>query len=429
MSRRYHSKSRLGCSNCKKRRIKCDETKPACDRCKSACLDCVYACPPVSPGESSTPSIAATILSEQGGTDANHNPAFITNDHQISNGKILSSREQPQRNGSGPAASSSLSPVNMRHMELLAHFIAHTSLILGPAHTSTRMALATTLSTPYLINQVLALASLHLSHLVPAKSKAYALEAASLQADSLSSFADSNVSVSRENCIPMLLFAALLGIYTLADAVLSFQGGVSKFLDDYIRYLDVHRGARAVVEPFWEFLDQTDLAPFLNIASRSGSTASHPDVAAVCSNLATVVERVPLDADAAMACREAIEHLRAILDNIWQAQTNPHAHAGSAYNTIYSWPILLSAKFTALLAKRVPQALVILAHYAVVLHERREVWVVGDAGSWLIKGISGVLGKEWEEWLIWPNNALLHAPTHGKTVFLKTENGDGVGQL
>ena len=28
--RRY---SRNGCSNCKKRKIKCDESKPACDKC------------------------------------------------------------------------------------------------------------------------------------------------------------------------------------------------------------------------------------------------------------------------------------------------------------------------------------------------------------------------------------------------------------
>lgn len=37
--RRY---SRNGCSNCKKRKIKCDESKPACDKCLKSNLDCVY---------------------------------------------------------------------------------------------------------------------------------------------------------------------------------------------------------------------------------------------------------------------------------------------------------------------------------------------------------------------------------------------------
>ncbi|OUM53845.1 hypothetical protein BVG19_g3166 [[Candida] boidinii] len=37
--RRY---SRNGCSNCKKRKIKCDESKPACNKCVKSNLDCVY---------------------------------------------------------------------------------------------------------------------------------------------------------------------------------------------------------------------------------------------------------------------------------------------------------------------------------------------------------------------------------------------------
>ena len=40
--RKYHQKSRNGCSTCKKRRVKCDEAKPECDKCKHMDLVCGY---------------------------------------------------------------------------------------------------------------------------------------------------------------------------------------------------------------------------------------------------------------------------------------------------------------------------------------------------------------------------------------------------
>jgi len=41
-TRRHHSKSRTGCTVCKKRRIKCNETKPACRQCVDYGRQCSY---------------------------------------------------------------------------------------------------------------------------------------------------------------------------------------------------------------------------------------------------------------------------------------------------------------------------------------------------------------------------------------------------
>lgn len=40
--RRGHFKSRLGCFNCKRRRIKCNELRPECSACRRLALECVY---------------------------------------------------------------------------------------------------------------------------------------------------------------------------------------------------------------------------------------------------------------------------------------------------------------------------------------------------------------------------------------------------
>lgn len=45
--RKFHNKSKNGCDNCKRRRVKCDEGKPTCGKCVKMGLDCVYT--PVQP--------------------------------------------------------------------------------------------------------------------------------------------------------------------------------------------------------------------------------------------------------------------------------------------------------------------------------------------------------------------------------------------
>lgn len=40
--RKFHNKSKNGCDNCKRRRVKCDEGKPLCQKCVNMKLECVY---------------------------------------------------------------------------------------------------------------------------------------------------------------------------------------------------------------------------------------------------------------------------------------------------------------------------------------------------------------------------------------------------
>lgn len=40
--RKFHKKSRKGCATCKRRRVKCDETRPLCGNCERMGIQCVY---------------------------------------------------------------------------------------------------------------------------------------------------------------------------------------------------------------------------------------------------------------------------------------------------------------------------------------------------------------------------------------------------
>ncbi|PWY78990.1 hypothetical protein BO83DRAFT_356529 [Aspergillus eucalypticola CBS 122712] len=56
LSRKGHRKSRLGCKNCKRRRVKCDEIKPHCTNCLRHSIECDYSSQPQTDPNSTPPS-------------------------------------------------------------------------------------------------------------------------------------------------------------------------------------------------------------------------------------------------------------------------------------------------------------------------------------------------------------------------------------
>ncbi|KAK1638695.1 hypothetical protein BDP81DRAFT_392133 [Colletotrichum phormii] len=88
MLRRQHKKSRKGCTECKRRHMRCDEQRPTCFNCIKADRLCSFADEPYIGGDDKSP-----------GSD--HHSAGASPDIQ--------------QNGDPDA-------VNMLHMELLLHF-------------------------------------------------------------------------------------------------------------------------------------------------------------------------------------------------------------------------------------------------------------------------------------------------------------------
>ncbi|KAL7930751.1 hypothetical protein V8C35DRAFT_133459 [Trichoderma chlorosporum] len=63
LSRRGHFKSRLGCFNCKRRRVKCNELRPSCSPCGRLGLNCSYPTPAASSSSSSSSSWSSSSSS------------------------------------------------------------------------------------------------------------------------------------------------------------------------------------------------------------------------------------------------------------------------------------------------------------------------------------------------------------------------------
>ncbi|KAL1966365.1 hypothetical protein VTN77DRAFT_4507 [Rasamsonia byssochlamydoides] len=381
MSRRPHKKSRNGCMECKRRHIKCDENRPTCVNCLTSERCCSYVDSSLSSNVSTPRSYTSPSM-----------PSFEVSDLA---GPIFDNfTAQPLENRLS---------VNMNHLELFHHALTEMDKSFGfdetRAQVPFRVTIKCCLSVPYLMHEVLALAALHLSILRPAQQEFYRHQAVQLQTQAISLFNSKRDELTADNCVPMFLFSSLLGIHVLCDTMTSPDNNFNIFLDRFSTYLHLHRGVRAVTSRSWHILRETELKPILEsgevIPPLKESTGHE------CDGLLTLIESTDLCQSSIDVCRQAIEQLQCAFD----AYRRPALENRTA--AIFAWPISVPAEFVDLLMHRRPEALVILAHYAVLLHDCREIWIFGSGGKYLIESITSYLGKYWAEWMAWPNSVLI----------------------
>ncbi|KAJ6028814.1 hypothetical protein N7540_004390 [Penicillium herquei] len=95
---------------------------------------------------------------------------------------------------------------------------------------------------------------------------------------------------------------------------------------------------------------------------------------------------------------QTIEHLGNSLEQLMSG--------GEPKDFAFCWCFRIPDLFSELVAARKPFALIILAHYAVVLHHLRDCWWMGDWGIRIFNKIVENLDREWHEFLSWPADAM-----------------------
>ena len=405
MPRRPHRKSRSGCFGCKRRHIKvrdlkealshrpvqwtdascywqCDEGRPRCVNCHTAGLDCAYATgasisAPTTPAiesETNSTSTSGVVTPEQHrqGHDRFHVPTLV------------------------PSEAGELG-LNMEHLELLHQFITNTYTTfsdLEDVQTVWRTSIPRlAFLHPYLMYELLAISALHLAYCRPENASRYYTKSTELQSQALNNFNSVQRAVTASTCAPTLIFTSLLAVHVLADPSRTVALDSSQYLDHVIHCLMLMRNVQKLVITDWiGYLRDSELKPIFEF----GSDESH-QIPQPCLDLSKLTENSDLGDQAKEAYDEAIERLH------WVYTKCIH-HQGS-YTTVrwlLAWPIQLKEAYQDRLSERRPEALVILAYFAVVLQYYKNCWVVGDSGQFLIRAIHSHLGPHWAKWMEWP---------------------------
>lgn len=399
MRRTKHSKSRLGCKECKTRHVKCDESRPRCIRCQKTGRDCsfgnfVLSAPsvpwPLPPWHSNQVRHSATtqtVALPQVLEAEAHQSHDVSRDQDL----FLSDR------------------YSLVHMELLDHF---QKWIPNPLHLvqpllDRMMTLVITeaFTAPYLMDQLLCFAAAHKSTLTDcpeSQRRLFATEATRLQTRALSSFTSLQVDVTEDNCVALMLYSSLLGQHVLFD-VFSSRDHLSSILDGLVQCLGVHRGIRTIASAAWPLIR----ARLENsVSSELFSHLDHPTAKSMgeCDPLTNCMRGSQMGQTSKGTCNAAIVTLQYCFDSLHQPSRNlqcPSAHAAQ------DWLVRVPTEFGQLLTERRPEALMILGYYAVLLHRARDYWPIGESGQRLFKFIRTHLGESWGEWLVWPRQEII----------------------
>ncbi|XDG07065.1 hypothetical protein ABKA04_006680 [Annulohypoxylon sp. FPYF3050] len=396
--RQSHVKSRNGCRECKKRHVKCDEKRPSCGGCLAANRRCPFLdlhlarLPP-----------SWTALSPAETPPESYSSASPGNS---SLGECTSVTE-PAANAVANAAAESVASLrserhpspcfDMRHLVLLHHLesLCMTASISMPNISAddfkrcSEAIFKSAVSASYLMHELLAFSALHLSTLQSdaAEKAEYLQQAAELQTRALALFNAVKPSVRNENCLALFIFTSAIGMHTLFDAVASLADSTG-FLDKITRYLKLHRGVGAITYQSWHTLRYSEIRYIID-AIEAGDELYHQNLGNAdneCDKLMSLVQAT-----------QALHWVFGMRRNI----SEPYLT-----HITLSWPIRISSEFVELVEQRQPIALIILAHWAVLLHIDRDFWVFGDAGRRIIASLLTHLGSYWDEWLDLPRSIL-----------------------
>ncbi|KAI1262698.1 hypothetical protein F5Y18DRAFT_149996 [Xylariaceae sp. FL1019] len=381
-SRRPHIKSRSGCRNCKKRKVKCGEERPSCRNCSKRGLSCdLLDC-----------SSAADGLA--------HRPAVPTPAHTPSTSNAAQPSSRAQSSDGGGAGTRTLT---MLDLELLHHYCASTCLTLS-SDPVTRNYFHDNLpqvgfSHPYVLYSILALAASHLAHFRPESRQYYLDEATARHTAATSMAAPLLTDNSTTHIVPMYCFSTL----TLFISFASLRVHEDTFFDAdnaIPAWLNLFRGVRAVLE-----------LNSLFTSSISFLFRSRPEVN-------ETWDTVSLTHDALKELQAHINESKSENDRERTCLLDVYTNLEKAYyffygegcrfnneaklRSIFTWMYKVSNEYIDMLRCRNSNALCILAFFSVLLHQMDYNWWLNGWGLHLIDRIYSALDDGHRFYIRWP---------------------------
>lgn len=254
------------------------------------------------------------------------------------------------------------------------------------------------------MRQILATSALHISVAHPEKRAVYHQHATQLQAEALAEYNTVLGKLDESNILSAFLFSSLTGLHVFCETFTAGERDFNLLLDALVNCINLLRGVRAVIGTWWDYLLNSEIGPILLSASNKRQAGKdHP-------YRLKEISKLVAEADIGPSSLEAYQKAISELEEVFTVQSviNEESEtSGASANLIFSWLIAVPKDYVDLLSQRRPEALIIFAYYALLLHHRRGFWAIGDAGQFLVDGISSHLGKHWEKWLAWPKSVMM----------------------
>ncbi|KAH7416723.1 hypothetical protein BKA64DRAFT_275413 [Cadophora sp. MPI-SDFR-AT-0126] len=369
--------------------LKCDEAKPSCQYCTSRSVQCTYSAP-----KPSTPTFTTTTPDE-------------------SDKGAPSSELSTPASTSAPHSTIHIYPTvgdsqwNLCDLELLHFYTASTSLTFSnvPERRLVWQFVLPQIAFSYnfLLLELLALAALHLSHVAPERSESLRAAASTYHGKALPMFRAAIESINSLNCHACSAFGIIVTVYEWASSeqidTLFFADTESPSAASTIEWAQLLRGSSKIITHFYEETTAGPLGPLL----RWDNATEHEALANPTTKFSALDElcnstSLSVSAAEADALKEALQWLKTIYSMM--IITPPEMKDPASF--ALSWPSRVPDYYLLMVNQRQPTALVLLAHFCLLLNQIEDSWWISGKSRKLLQEVHRTLGPEWESSISWP---------------------------
>ncbi|KFY22934.1 hypothetical protein V493_06228 [Pseudogymnoascus sp. VKM F-4281 (FW-2241)] len=375
-SRRKHSKSRHGCLQCKAAHVKCDVVQPTCGKCMKTGKNCHY--------ENLVNGRFSNTLSTS---------------YRQGNPTSLPLLATPPQDVTAIASEDAL----WDELELLHHFSTFTYATLANRDDLRRMWQVRipkmALKQKYVMHSLFSVAALHMARSHPENQSSYIDRAIRHHNIAIQEFSLKLQHITQENCTAVFTCAAMTVIFAFSLAMLRPHEEPIRPIEELFGVFTLLRGMPLVIGEMWEWFKKSEIAPLFAGHDSDDSIVLSDDVT-------NAIKRLE-DQNQLMSRSDSEKHTYTLaiqrLEDCFRMVSSKEQYNGM----VLSWPVIVSPEYIGLLRSRQQMALVILAHYAVILDEIRDTWWAVGWGSKLIQELHQAVEDEWKSLLVWPMDKIV----------------------
>ncbi|KAM6507180.1 hypothetical protein FALCPG4_018562 [Fusarium falciforme] len=399
--RKPHRKSRNGCLDCRRRRVKCGEERPSCRVCVRRNVRCEY------PDQARNASASVSALSDS------HVPLGLIRSYSPA------SAPTPTTSPLFGLADVTTDTFTQTDLRLLHHWTVSTSIDLCRCselrHMWQTILPQIGFKHSFVLHALLGLAALHIAHQEPSERKIMWVDAVHHHSKALDGFQKAIHCINEENSEALFTWSIcnVLYVFAMSNPLQNTPDPVSRptafSRNDKIlgaEWIPMIRGMEAVLQPTHNYLRFGRMRIIMSLGNWDeldpNQDSSGPEDGYFCgsrqtwkdANCPEIYERV---LQTLRKCRLYSQQFRSM---------DPKVIDQWGWNRSWSGPLIFihfaPESYFSLLQQRQPPALVLFAFFGALLHELNDYWFLEGWGKSIVEVVEDILGSYWKPWISWP---------------------------
>ncbi|KAF4777609.1 C6 zinc finger protein [Colletotrichum scovillei] len=407
--RRSHKKSRNGCHNCKRRKVKCDETKPECGNCLRFSMHCDFVPPPTNLLTQSPTDLSPPAPRKRGRPRKDWDAVRKLPTPSASESDATKTPRTPAPTTSAEPSFSSIAPavLNRDDLELLHHYMCHTAITLGEARVWREHVPRLGFQHQYVFHMVLAISAQHLARLRPSEALRYETLAERHSTSALPAITNLMPNINLDNCQALYHTTVLVCLYTFAK-----KPNPGHLLvvaaDGEVPWWGLLRGVRIVVQKMGI---QAIIAGWDDGNISFEHTWTHcPPLPDPVHKMVSWEQRFEELADLVATTPEperqmytiSLDLLKDCFKQTFGTEAEPEAHVQGRFEVVMRWLYIMSDDFVIRIQQKEALSLILLGHFNVLFQTLEHFWFMQGWSEHLMKGLFISLPSQYAQWLQWP---------------------------